>query len=209
MPSFWTKSSVGLVLLAGLIIYTDASSVAEVVGLMLGLVGLAKFIATFSQHIKAMDCLSLLKRKLCDFPPLERATDSLRLITLHPGGPSDPIRCTLCSTTFANKPIYQALSYTWGEVKPSRTIWLNGQTFAVGMNLWSALYNLRHENRSRSLWVDAVCINQSNMEERNDQVSIMAFIYQRATDVLVWLDPYEGYSTSANLLIRHLIRQEY
>jgi hypothetical protein len=61
----------------------------------------------------------------------------------------------------------------------------------IRKNLYQALRSLRdvpsHSNdaRERVLWADAICINQNDLEERNQQVSIMAFIYSRAQTVLV------------------------
>jgi hypothetical protein len=58
-------------------------------------------------------------------------------------------------------------------------------------NLWSALVNLRHAREERVLWIDAICINQADVEERNRQVQLMAYIYSRATTVIVWLGTLE------------------
>ena len=54
-------------------------------------------------------------------------------------------------------------------------------------NLAAALRELRDEISVRILWIDAICINQSNPEERNQQVPMMADIYGQASRVCVWL----------------------
>jgi hypothetical protein len=57
----------------------------------------------------------------------------------------------------------------------------------VGPNLYAALKRLRHERYSMLLWVDAICIDQSNIEERNHQVKLMDLIYKNAKIVFMWL----------------------
>jgi hypothetical protein len=83
-------------------------------------------------------------------------------------------------------PKYEALSYTWGEPVDDFEIIVNSVTFAVRRNLWEALYHLRG-GKSRALWIDAVCINQKNIPERNEQVQMMRRIYERAQRVVIWL----------------------
>jgi hypothetical protein len=121
------------------------------------------------------------------YEPLDTSVDTIRLLVLEPGDPSSVVRCRLECTTFANKPVYQALSYEWGREPPSEKIQLNGRIFAVRENLFNALVHLRDTKIPKTLWIDALCINQSDLEERNSQVGLMAFIYRRATTVMVWL----------------------
>ena len=121
------------------------------------------------------------------YEPLNPHIDSLRLLVLlPPTANGDEIGCELEHRTFGSKPIYEALSYTWGSEPASTTIKINGQPFLVRENLYNALWHLRLST-PRVIWVDAVCINQGDIPERNSQVSLMAFIYTRAQRVLVWL----------------------
>jgi hypothetical protein len=64
---------------------------------------------------------------------------------------------------------------------------LNGIRVDVRENLWNALVNLRDATEGRGLWIDAICINQANVEEHNRQVELMAYIFGRAKKVTVWL----------------------
>jgi hypothetical protein len=57
----------------------------------------------------------------------------------------------------------------------------------IRQNLWLALVNLRDHRQERVLWIDAICINQMDLDERNHQVKLMAYIFSRAQEVLVWL----------------------
>jgi hypothetical protein len=120
------------------------------------------------------------------YEPLDPSVDSLRLLVLPPESAGSEIACRLESQTFGSKPIYEALSYTWGNDPASKAIEINGQRFQVRPNLYNALHYLRLPSAPRTIWVDAVCINQDDVQERNSQVSLMAFIYTRAERVLVW-----------------------
>ena len=70
---------------------------------------------------------------------------------------------------------------------PDGRLWLDGHGTAMTGNLYNALGRLRRPDHSRDIWVDAVCIDQSNSAERTAQVSIMADIYRAASDVCIWL----------------------
>lgn len=97
--------------------------------------------------------------------------------------------------------MYEALSYAW-YVSPSYertdkgpklrwnssyTILCNGIEVSIWTNLWLALRRIRYRKSSRVVWADALCIDQSNVEERNQQVLVMSSIYSRASRTLVWL----------------------
>ncbi|KAK0750614.1 heterokaryon incompatibility, partial [Schizothecium vesticola] len=83
---------------------------------------------------------------------------------------------------------FEALSYMWGDQTIRTTITLEGSPFSISKHLRGAIQTLRHQTRVRYLWIDAICINQSDIQERNEQVGLMRSIYQRAKAVLVWLD---------------------
>lgn len=87
-------------------------------------------------------------------------------------------------------PKYTALSYTWGEGEPSEVIHLNGKIFHVRTNLWSSLHYLgihAYHSDWKYIWVDAICIDQTNNRERNEQVRLMDQTYRDAACVSVWL----------------------
>lgn len=87
---------------------------------------------------------------------------------------------------------YEALSYVWGESTGNRTINLDGKKdVPVTDNLYAALRRLRRPDRQRTLWVDALCIDQKNVEERNWQVQMMGRIYSTSARVVVWLGDAE------------------
>ncbi len=118
--------------------------------------------------------------KICKsyrYLPLQDSPLSIRLAVLLPGGRGTPIRVKLSQTTFAQRPKYVALSYTWGSPDVVREIELDNTPVDVRRNLWWALYHLRSTTEERLLWIDAICIDQSNIEERNQQVILMAHIF--------------------------------
>ena len=102
---------------------------------------------------------------------------------------TDPVMLELAHTSLAEAPAYTALSYTWGKQQCSQPITVEGSILPVTQNLHDALGRLL-ENVIRSghyLWVDAICINQGDMEERSVQVRYMKEIYEQAHKIYVWL----------------------
>ncbi|KAH7400310.1 heterokaryon incompatibility protein-domain-containing protein [Cadophora sp. MPI-SDFR-AT-0126] len=127
------------------------------------------------------------------YHPLADA-DEIRILSVEAGTHEDPIRCQLHHIKLSEKPVYEALSYMWGPTV-FKTISLNGQNHQVRQNLWQALIHLRLKNSNLIIWIDAVCINQDDKDERNQQVMQMGQIYSRAARVLAWLglaDPSTG-----------------
>ncbi|KAK3990449.1 heterokaryon incompatibility protein-domain-containing protein, partial [Cladorrhinum sp. PSN332] len=96
---------------------------------------------------------------------------------------------------------YEALSYTWGPEGHGWFIYPGPSRLSVRENLASALKHLRHKDQERTMWIDALCINQTDVQERNHQVAQMGQIYNLAKYVVVWLGPATGGSTPA---INHL-----
>jgi hypothetical protein len=89
----------------------------------------------------------------------------------------------------AECPHYEALSYVWGEAAFSRSMYCTTGKIALTLNLEAALKAMRYHDRDRIIWVDAICIDQSNVSERGHQVRLMGQIYANADRVLVWLGP--------------------
>ncbi|OAL54018.1 HET-domain-containing protein [Pyrenochaeta sp. DS3sAY3a] len=113
----------------------------------------------------------------------------IRLLTLQHGVSADPIECDLHHTLIKHAGDYAALSYVWGDASQHGEIHLNGAAFRVTASVETALRHLRDETRDRVLWIDAICINQSLIAERNKQILLMQDIYSSASQVLIWLGP--------------------
>jgi hypothetical protein len=130
--------------------------------------------------------------------PLDLSQAAIRFIDILPCGESNPnlIECNIILSASILEHTYEALSYEWGDSDASRKILINGMKFFVRDNLWSALYHLREES-ARRLWIDAICIDQDNVRERNHQVWHMSTIYSSASRVLVWLGQESDQSVAA------------
>ncbi|KAI0973321.1 heterokaryon incompatibility protein-domain-containing protein [Xylaria arbuscula] len=116
---------------------------------------------------------------------------SIRIAELLPGKPGDPISCLLHDVEWSNLPKYEALSYAWGDHHDSSTIVVDDKNLEVTKSLQVALTHLRLEDRTRFLWADALCINQSDIPERGAQVRQMRRIFESAESIILWLGPDE------------------
>ncbi|KAI1801676.1 HET-domain-containing protein [Daldinia bambusicola] len=102
---------------------------------------------------------------------------------------------------------FVALSYVWGDPSLRRDIIVDGVCVSVTASLEGALRELRHHSRIQQgffVWVDALCINQEDMDERSAQVAKMKDIYQAAWQVVIWLGPDENRSDLATLALRYI-----
>ncbi|OTB15315.1 hypothetical protein K445DRAFT_376250 [Daldinia sp. EC12] len=102
---------------------------------------------------------------------------------------------------------FVALSYVWGDPSIRRDIIVDGVPVSVTANLEGALRELRHHSRIQQgffIWVDALCINQEDLDERSAQVAKMKDIYQAAWHVVIWLGPDEHRSDLATLALRYM-----
>lgn len=86
-------------------------------------------------------------------------------------------------------PVYNALSYVWGDANDTRPIILDGHVFQVTKNLFTALTQLHASQVRARIWIDAICINQSDNDEKAVQVRLMSSVYSLAKNVLIWLGP--------------------
>jgi hypothetical protein len=136
--------------------------------------------------------ISLLYEALISlYSPLDALKQEIRTVVLSAGDFEDDIYCELGTVSLLdpNRSSYEALSYAWGEARPVRKIFINGKRCSITGNLESALRHLRYKDKPRRLWVDAICINQADVDERNAQVKAMGAVYKSATQVLAFLGP--------------------
>jgi len=125
-----------------------------------------------------------------NYVPLQYA-DSIRLLTLLPGDFDSPIQISIAEVRSKDNHSYEALSYTWatedGDCRRSSQIKCDDTRIWVTKSCELALRYLRKSDTNRILWVDAICINQKDLNERGHQVGIMRDVYSKATEVLIWL----------------------
>ncbi|CAO2657108.1 Nn.00g032340.m01.CDS01 [Neocucurbitaria sp. VM-36] len=122
-----------------------------------------------------------------EYPTFPSEGRHIRTLLLHAGEVRDPISCTLHVLDLDSQPAYDALSYTWGDPGVTESIQVGGIAVEVTLNLYTALRHLRHTSDDLVLWVDAVCINQSDNEEKSQQVAMMGDIYRQCAQVRIWL----------------------
>lgn len=151
-----------------------------------------------AKHIRVENERALEKKKLEKFNQRRqfRYTPLLqgfiRLLELHPGQPNDVLSFDLTTVQLSKDPFFEALSYEWLEKKGSVPVSCADDRILVTPNCAAALRSLRSESDSRVLWIDAVCIDQENKDEVNDQVAMMTDIYRKAKSVIMWLGSIEG-----------------
>jgi hypothetical protein len=116
---------------------------------------------------------------------------SFRVLQLLPGSGDEPLKCELVpvSLTDIKRLKYEALSYVWGEGDPPFFIECENEQIKVTRNCHEALQHLRLQQETRTVWIDAICIDQSSIPERSDQVRLMGEIYRNADAVIGWLGP--------------------
>ena len=99
-------------------------------------------------------------------------------------------------------PDYEAISYAWGDPNEMIIVQVNQRAFAVRKNLNSALRHLILASSDRLLWVDAICINQNDIGEKEHQVSQMHTVYFAAGKVIIWLGEGNKSSDRAMNLVK-------
>jgi Heterokaryon incompatibility protein (HET) len=133
------------------------------------------------------------------------APDSIRLLSLQAYDDDMPraVHCNLSTHTFSPTAHqispYKALSYVWGDVRNLQPIQVDSVQVMVRSNLYHALLELSKDFLRPHLWVDALCIDQANLDERNSQVALMKDIYTNATEVILWLGNGESDDSDTNL----------
>ena len=126
--------------------------------------------------------------------PLLSPRSQTRVLQIEPSQQKDnaPVITKLFLMNLNDPPLYEALSYHWGDDTSSETIQVNGCDAQVTGNLASAMRHLRRYESSILLWVDAICINQEDPAEKSPQVAIMHEIYQKARRKVAWIGEGQG-----------------
>ncbi|RMY21294.1 hypothetical protein D0866_12317 [Hortaea werneckii] len=126
--------------------------------------------------------------------------DEIRLLYIHSiNGEThwekredDPIRCSVWYCPRNGSPAYQALSYTWGGQERVHPVQVGDNTvLLVTKNCLAALRLLRQKN-ILVVWIDAVCIDQSNPAEKAIQVAMIGDVFRNATRTLIYTGSEAG-----------------
>lgn len=109
---------------------------------------------------------------------------AIRLLRLQSGVGRD-LECELIHAALDDENTrYEAVSYTWGSDEKADKISIGGKTLPITLNLSLILRDLRSPETERTLWIDAICINQHDNTERGHQVQKMKDIFRSAERVL-------------------------
>ncbi|PQE27849.1 Heterokaryon incompatibility protein [Rutstroemia sp. NJR-2017a BBW] len=111
----------------------------------------------------------------------------IRLLKLHPRSVTGEITCDLEDVFLGDSIPFEAISYTWGSPTPAHEILINDFHYTISPNAYNALASMTSILHSKYVWIDSVCVDQSNNEEKNQQILLMEEIYRRAACVVVWL----------------------
>ncbi|KAF1942838.1 HET-domain-containing protein [Clathrospora elynae] len=148
--------------------------------------------------------------KTYNYDALPKSRGAIRLLNLYSSEKPEPgILCELITPKedHKNQFRYEALTWCWGTAGKTDHIRVQrkGKTYAkpVSPDLVAALKALRHPTRNRYLWIDMVCIDQDNLDEKNHQVEMMDEIYGKADRVCIWLGEANDSSRMALDFIKH------
>ncbi|KAH8903461.1 HET-domain-containing protein [Coniochaeta sp. PMI_546] len=135
--------------------------------------------------------------------------NSIRLLTLYPSTSADGSRptCSLEAFDLDEAPPFTALSYAWGDASRRKVVQVNGKELSITSALDSALRHLRLPNQGRKLWIDQICINQADEDEKASQVLLMRQIYSQAETTIAWLGEERDGSHKAIRLIQDAGRE--
>jgi hypothetical protein len=146
------------------------------------------------------------------YKPLDPDKKEIRLVVLEGRSLFPNLHISICTTPLTQPVEFGALSYCWGIPGATRRIPCDHEdqipdlqpnsnnfdmrntstSFKVSDTLYEFLEKLRPDERSRLLWIDAICINQNDVEEKSSQVPMMGLIYETATTVIIWIPPLPG-----------------
>jgi hypothetical protein len=138
------------------------------------------------------------------YPPLGQGPKAIRLLLVEAGLEDETIHCTLILSDLdeTSTPAYETISYCWGDQNLRDEVVLNGHLFTLPASSVAAIRRLRLPGRARTLWIDAICIDQTKIEERNRQVPLMKEIYSRSDGTLIYLGEPDGAEAEALSNIR-------
>ncbi|KAI1160630.1 putative heterokaryon incompatibility protein [Nemania serpens] len=118
----------------------------------------------------------------------------IRLLKLSKSTPWSPVHCELTPVLLNNVPRFETISYTWGPQRVMKPLILNGRRFRVSARVYDILHDRVSCLMTRYIWIDSICINQDDENEKSSQVRLMRNIYSSSYQTIVWL----GYAQDAN-----------
>ncbi|KAB2100480.1 hypothetical protein AG0111_0g11323 [Alternaria gaisen] len=128
------------------------------------------------------------------YEPLNPTSKEIRVLDVAPGVGDAIVECTMRRISLLDDPVpvYETISYCWGPPRAPSTIKLNGDLTSVPASSEAAIRRMRLSDRPRTLWIDAICIDQSSVTERSAQVAFMSAVYRAGMRNLVYLGEDDG-----------------
>lgn len=144
------------------------------------------------------------------YEPLQKEPNQIRLLHVLPGDFEDPIQCELRKSKLVPIPKYETISYVWGDPEDRLTININGFEFSVPASSARAIRRVRLPDCTRVIWIDAICIDQSNLKERGRQVAMMGRIYAEGVQNLIYLgeEDFESAISSIREILKDAQEQD-
>lgn len=144
-------------------------------------------------------------RDIFEHPRLNSGREQFRVIKLEAPQVDGSVRCRMLVHDVDDPSPYTALSYMWGIDSPVNTIVVDGKHFSVRSNLAQFLQRAQNGMVTAPIFIDALCINQEDTDERNQQVKLMGQIYANATRVISWLGHSNGQVEAAIPFIKQFL----
>ncbi|KAI3319703.1 heterokaryon incompatibility protein-domain-containing protein [Xylariaceae sp. AK1471] len=153
---------------------------------------------------------------------LSDSTKEIRLLDLLPATASGTLAARLRRCSLDDTPPYVSISHIWGHekaVNPMHIEWGCGnKDLQISRHLESLLIGLLchtldtlpeiWDNRSRlPMWIDMVCIDQTDVSEKSSQIPLMRRIYSQATTVLIWINEYDSHLRYAFHYLRRVAKR--
>jgi hypothetical protein len=141
---------------------------------------------------------------LYEYEPLTNSRQ-IRLLKILRRKPGCGLQCELVHVNLEDWPSFEAISYTWRGQSSTESIIVDGKRLLVTPGVLEIAKYLESFYDARYIWVDGVCIDQQNLDEKNIQVPLMKDIYLRSFRVILWLGPQ--YQVKDAHLARRLLCQ--
>lgn len=149
-----------------------------------------------SRSLRVIDAIASLSQiahsATYQYHSLDTADQEFRLVHIRRRRLGRPLECSIETIPFQTAPVYEAISYTWSNQQPEHPILFQGRILHVTANVRQILNDISSFQRDRWLWIDIVCINQTDPAEKQNQVEMMGEIYRRAKRVICWLGHHDS-----------------
>lgn len=172
--------------------------------------GVEKATSRIQRQIEASEKEQVFQSRLpLTYLPLKHS--GIRVLSLNPGVAGTEITADMEVFNLDEHESlkYNALSYVWGPEPAIHPIVINNETFLIRPNLFHALQRIRDRSECLKLWVDSVCIDQTNTLEKTEQVGRMADIFHKARNVWIWLGEEDSTSKTAMDFIPEIVHSAF